>query len=145
LSKTTKPSWKESLMSLSRFCKMPLLAVLIALAAGGTASADVQSLSIDESATLSPGHQAIGVTGTITCSADETWAISGARVIQGQRSGFGSLFSQTCTGELQEWSLAVVSNSGLFHRGRASAGLTVISCGPFGCDQAQLDRFVTVR
>src|SRR5262245_2723024 len=100
--------------SLSGFYKVPLLAILIALAAGGSASADVESLSIDQGATLSPGHQAIVLTGTITCSADETWAISGARVIQGQRSGFGSLFSQTCTGELDEWSLAIVSNSGVF-------------------------------
>ncbi len=51
---------------------------------------------------------------------------------------------QQCTGRSQAWSLAVVSGSGLFHQGRASAGVTVLSCG-FGCNQAQLDRFVTVR
>jgi hypothetical protein len=130
--------------SLSRCWKVPLLALVVALTAGGTASASVQSLSIDESATLSPGRQAIVLTGDITCSVGETWAITGARVIQGRQSGFGSLFSQACTGESQDWSLAVITGSGLFHRGRASAGITAISCG-FGCSTAQVDRFVTVR
>ena len=115
--------------SLSYFWKVPLLAALIALAVGAPASADVQALSIDENATLSPGHQAIIVSGTITCTAGDIWAVSSARVIQGQRSGFASLFSQTCTGESQAWSLPVVSNQGLFHRGRASAGISVIWSG----------------
>jgi hypothetical protein len=131
--------------SVSRCCKVPLLAVLIALTVGGTASADVQSLSIDETATLSPGHQAIVLTGSISCTAGDTWAISTARVIQGRRSGFASLFSQTCAGEPQDWSLAVVSNDGLFHRGRASAGMTVLFQGVGGFGQVQLDRFVTVH
>jgi hypothetical protein len=131
--------------SLSHLWKALLLAALIALTVGGSASADVQSLSIDETATLSPGHQAIVLTGSITCTAGDTWAISSARVIQGQRSGFASLFSQTCTGEPQDWSLAVVSSEGLFHRGRASAGMTVLFQGAGGFGQVQLDRFVTVR
>ena len=130
--------------SLSRLCKVPLLAVVLALTVGGTASADVQSVSIDPTATLSPGRQAIVLTGSITCTAGDTWAIS-ARVIQGQRSGFGSLFGQTCTGEPQDWSVVVVSNQGLFHRGRASAGMTVIFQGVGGFGQLQLDRFVTVK
>jgi hypothetical protein len=128
--------------SILRWGKLPPVTLLIVLASSGTASAQISSLSIDETATLSPGHQAIVLTGTITCPAGEIWAISQARVIQGQRSGFGSAFSLTCTGGLQQWSLPVISSEGLFHRGRASAGITVIGGGQFG--QVQLDRFVRV-
>jgi hypothetical protein len=82
------------------------------------------------------------VSGTIACTAGETWAILQARVIQGQRSGFGSLLSQTCAGEPQQWSLVVVSSTGLWHPGRASAGITVITLGEDGVDEVQLDRFI---
>jgi hypothetical protein len=119
-------------------------ALTLALVLPGTASAHIQSLSIDENATLSPGRQGITVSGTIACTAGETWAILQARVIQGQRSGFGSLFSQTCTGEPQQWSLVVVSSTGLWHPGRASAGITVITLGEDGADQVQRDRFIHV-
>jgi hypothetical protein len=119
--------------------------VLIALTAGGVASANVQSFSIDQDATLSPGHQAVVVTGTITCTAPGIFAFSPARVIQGRRTGSGSLFSQPCTGELQPWSITVVSTEGLFRRKKASVGITVLTQSADQFGQEFFDSFVRVR
>jgi hypothetical protein len=130
--------------TLSHCWKAPLVAVLIALTTGGVASAAVQSFSIDENATLSPGHQAIVVTGTITCTAD-IFAFSPVRVIQGDRTGSVSVFSQTCTGDAQPWSATVVSGEGLFRRKRASVGVTVLTQDASGLDTEFFDRFVRVR
>ena len=117
-------------------------ALTLALILPGTASAHIQSLSIEETATLSPGRQGISLSGTITCTAGESFFIS-ARVIQGLRTGFGGS-SGTCTGQPQQWSLVVVSGDRLWHPGRASAGITAQTFGPDGFDQEQLDRFIHV-
>jgi len=131
--------------SLSRSWRAPLLAMLIALGTAAPASADVSLLSIDETGTLSPGRQAVVLTGTISCNPGDTLNISG-RVIQGPQSGFGGLFGQQCTTEVQDLTLVVTSGTGLFHRGRASAGISVQACNfVTGCTTTQLDRFISVR
>ena len=130
---------------LSYCWRAPLAAVLIALTASGVASANVQSFSIDQNATLSPGHQALIVTGTIQCTAPGIFAFSPAGVIQGKRTGSGSLFSQQCTGELQAWSVTAVSTEGLFNRKKASVGITVLSQSGDQSGTEFFDSFVRVR
>jgi hypothetical protein len=131
--------------SLSRSWRAPLLAMLIAVAAAAPASADALSLSIDESGTLSPGRQAVVLTGSIACSPGDSLNISG-RVVQGTRTGFGGLFMQSCTAESQDWTLVVTTGSSLFHRGRASAGISAQVCNfPTGCTTVLLDRFISVH
>jgi hypothetical protein len=130
--------------SLSRSWRAPLLAMLIALGTAAPASADVSPISIDESGTLSPGRQAVVLTGSIACNPGDTLSLS-ARVIQGTRSGFGGIVSTPCTTESQDWTIVVTTGSSLFHRGRASAGISVQTCNfPVGCTTTQLDRFITV-
>ena len=131
--------------SLSRTWRTPVLALVVALGAVAPASADASTISIDESGTLSPGRQAVVITGTISCNQGDSLNISG-RVVEGQRSGFGGLFMTPCPAGSQEWTLAAVSNTGLFHRGRASAGISAQTCNFItGCTTTQLDRFITVR
>jgi hypothetical protein len=130
---------------LSRSWRAPVLAMLIALGCVAPASAVASTLSIDESGSLSPGHQAVVITGSISCNPGDSLNIQG-RVVQGKRIGFGSLFMQSCETESQAWTLVVTTGSALFHNGRASAGVSAQTCTFFtGCTTTLLDRFISVR
>ena len=117
---------------------MRRLLVLLTLAAmptlfigGSPAVAATSQLTIDHNATLSPGGTLVTVTGTITCTPGDNFAI-GVRVSQQQGTALNSASGTTsfgslnpCTGTSQTWQVQASTSgnftSGTLHPGQADA------------------------
>jgi hypothetical protein len=116
-----------------------LLVALLGLASAGTASAAVTSATID-GATLGGGKQTVTVTGTITCTAGQSWVLNGIQVIQGQRivaSGPAVSEGGTCAGSPQPYTaVAALNGSKLVHNGRTSVSLNFFASDPDGSNSS---------
>jgi hypothetical protein len=113
--------------------ELTLLVGLLGLVGAATASAAITSATID-GAILGAGQQTVRVTGTITCTAGESWVLNGIQVIQGQKivaGGPAVAEGGTCTGSPQPYTaVAALSGSKLVHHGRTSVSLNFFSVDP---------------
>ncbi len=117
------------------------LGALLALAGAGSASAAVTSISIDPTAQLSPGRQAVALSGSITCSQAEFVSLQG-QLLQGQTRAAGTFGgSVMCGTSPTSWTTSVFSSSRLWHPGRASAGVLAFT---FTSPVVGTDRFVQI-
>ena len=95
----------------------------------GSASAAVSSITIDNSAQLSPGHLHVTLTGTVTCDPGTTASLSG-KIISKSASGLG--YSQVaCDGTPQAYAIDVSTPSfptPVFRAGKASAKVSTMNC-----------------
>lgn len=109
-----------------------VLALSCTCALAGTASAAVTDLSIDPTATLSPGHLHATVTGSITCDRGDNPSLQ-AKVVQPRTAiGFGFTgVGALCDGTPQPLSVDVstgLAGPGAFKPGKASAELSTTIC-----------------
>lgn len=104
--------------------RVAVLVGFFVLANSAIAFASVSSATINPTAQLSPGHQFVMVSGSLTCTAGDNVQLS-INVIQEGKSG-SSGETVTCTGNPQQYSVDVAQNpNGLWHSGRASASVNV--------------------
>jgi hypothetical protein len=115
-----------------------VIAVLLAGVFSATASATVSSLTLNDTARLSPGMLHATLTGTITCDPGDLSpfsALSGQITQSKGTSGNGS-GAPVCDGTSQPFSIDVSSSgifgaSGPFKAGKASAQVSTSSCDSF--------------
>jgi hypothetical protein len=110
------------------------LGLVAAAGMAGTASAAVTTLTMNDTAPLSPGMMHATLSGTIACDPGSSPFISGQIVQSKGASGFGST-AVTCDGTTQAFSIDVTSGifgpTGVFKAGKASAQVSTSTCDPF--------------
>ena len=116
-----------------------LVTALIALlATGSIAYAHVSAVTIDSTATLSPGRTLVTVTGTMTCTAGHPdGVVAQVEVFQGTAtaSSIGEVFVP-CTGNPEPWqtTAGIPFGGKTFHPGKASIRVSAGSVDPSETD-----------
>ena len=118
---------------------------MVAATLAGSASAATNQLTIDPTATLSPGHLHATLTGTVTCDPGTAGWLDGQIVQPNNASGYGSI-QITCDGTPQPYAIDVSSgffgSSGVFKPGKARReGVHVRSDG-FTCTPMFTDAII---
>lgn len=119
-------------------CFAAAIAVFLIGMFSATASATVSSLTLNDTAQLSPGMLHATLTGTIACDPGDIYPYSSlnGQIAQPKgASGYGSA-SPVCDGSSQPFSIDVSSSglfgaSGPFKPGKASAQVSTTICDPF--------------
>lgn len=120
-----QPPWaqevRERTGTLRRILVLSAVLALVGLASGGVAKANIQTLTVDQKATLLFGT--VAVTGTIRCDAGDSFQV-GTTLTEtnagGTAGGAGS-FEASCTGATQTWLTSVTPSIGEFRQGSATA------------------------
>lgn len=130
-------------MKNSRFIAKAAGTFAVLLMTAGTAMADVQFIGVDPEAALSESNRVATVTGSVVCSAGESFTVSvavlqniaGSFIAGSSQSTNQNLPSYRCTGESQPFSVeaeVVLPPGGSFQVGNASGILNVSAIGARG-------------
>jgi len=90
------------------------------------------------------------IRGTVTCTGGDEFGKNGIDVQLSQTVGRLKITAQAgtefaCDGTTRPWELELSSTNGKFAGGKAAVIAHAVACNDFGCDEASVERVVTLR
>jgi len=110
----------------------------------------VLDLAVNPTGSFNSRTGSATIRGTVTCTGGDEFGKNGIDVQLSQTVGRVKITAQggtefTCDGTTHPWALEMVSTNGKFAGGKAAVVAHAVACNDFGCDEASVERVVTLR